>query len=523
MEALNTISHDKIYSELDNVLKFSSFKSSTTLSKFIKYIVTETLEGRRQYIKEYTIAVNVLNKSVDFNSNDDAVVRIHAGRLRRILLDYYHTEGKENLVVIHVPKGCYVPEFTYKNKETPREANIDNTNPIVAVFPFKLMTQKPNLEILPEILCEEICAELSLFEEIAVIGHFSPDIIAKIDENILEAAQLAGADFIITGLIKCVAKKLQIRISLLNSNTGRYIMTRSFEDDNVKNIAKIQNNIVHAIACLIGGYYGIIFKEIIKTSSSRKSNNIILWNAIFNYYRYQCSFSKENYTSAFNSVNEAVKLHPDHAGLWAMLGELYINSIAHGIDNDQMQIEEAYRCVIKSLKADPNCQHAWHTLTWINCFKKDYDGCLETAHQCIKINPNASGMVCGVGCILIFAGHYEKGFLIMNNAIEANPSYPWWIHIGYCCYYINKQDFNKAFYWAYKLESEENIWDPLLKEACLSLLDEEEKAKKYLAKLLEIQPNTNEIQHMLSNFIICKNSVSQILFSMEKIGFEIAV
>ena len=51
--------------------------------------------GRSNTIKEYTIAVNVLNKPVSFKPQHDAIVRIHAGRLRRALNYYYKEPGTE--------------------------------------------------------------------------------------------------------------------------------------------------------------------------------------------------------------------------------------------------------------------------------------------------------------------------------------------------------------------------------------------------------------------------------------------
>src|SRR5262249_38782665 len=41
------------------------------------------------------------------------VVRVQAGRLRSKLLEYYATEGKDDKVIIDLPKGHYIPVFSY--------------------------------------------------------------------------------------------------------------------------------------------------------------------------------------------------------------------------------------------------------------------------------------------------------------------------------------------------------------------------------------------------------------------------
>ena len=524
MEAIKKNTHEEIFTELESVLTFTSLKSSPILSKFLRYIVEETLNENQHFIKEYSIAINVLNRSADFNSNDDAVVRIHAGRLRRILNEYYLTIGQNNSLIIDIPKGCYIPRFI--RKEHNREESLpaiapphNDINPIIAIFPFKSITTKQNLDLFSLMLCEELSAQLSLFDDISVVGNFSSEMISKINQNIIEAAKSIGADFIITGNIQCNDKTIQIRVSLLNSRTGEFVMTKSFDHIDIEDIHQIQNEITHSIVSEIGGYYGSIFKEIIKTSPLRIADNLSIWKGIYSYYKYQCECTFENYWSAFRNLAEASKLHPNHAATWAMLGELNLNGAAFAIDNDENTIEEAYRCVMKSLKRDPHCQHAWHTLTAVNLFKQDPEACLYSAEQCIKINPNASGIVSGVGCMLVFAGYFDKGFAIMQKAIQKNPYCPWWINIGFCNYYISKKEYKNAFLWAEKIDSEETFWDPLLKSATLSLINEDIKAQKYLSKLLALQPDMpDKIHRILSSLILSEDLVTEIVEAVERIG-----
>ncbi|WP_433835730.1 tetratricopeptide repeat protein [Flavobacterium anhuiense] len=523
MESIKKIPPDTIYNELENVLKFYSFKNSMLLSNFLRYIVKETIDERQQYIKEYSIAVNALSRPSHFNPHDDAMVRIHAGRLRKLLNEYYSTDGKDNSVIIHVPKGGYVPEFIHNNKMRHIDLPITNskTIPVITVFPFKSTTQRPDLEVFSQILSEEISAELSRFQDISVIGHFASGVISKINENILEAASLVGADFIITGHIQIIDNKVQIRVNLVNSSSGKFIVTKLFTPASIDDGIRIQNEIVKEIVSSMGGYYGIIFKEMVKTVPSKISNNSGVLKAICSYHEYQCSYSIENYANALSNLNDAVELDPNHAISWAMLGEMYLASIALGLDNCKKTIEKSSHCISKALKIDPNCQQAWYSLTLINCFKKDQDNCLAAAEQCIKINPNSSGISSGIGCMLIFAGYFEKGFNLLENATRINPSHPWWISIGYCYYYIHKKEYKKSLYWAEKMDFSETIWDSLLKAVSFSLLSEDEKAKTYLANLLELQPQTaSEIKDIFSSFMFSDEIIFRMVNSLKRIGLK---
>ena len=74
------------------------------------------MEGKGDELKEYTIAVHALKKESDFNPQLDSIVRIHAGRLRRALKEYYYEEGSADQIIIHIPKGSYIPAFELRSE-----------------------------------------------------------------------------------------------------------------------------------------------------------------------------------------------------------------------------------------------------------------------------------------------------------------------------------------------------------------------------------------------------------------------
>src|SRR5688572_24727997 len=109
----------EILTQLSRVLASSQLSGSNVLSEFLNFIVRETLSGRGDELKEYTIGVHALKKDSDFNPQLDSIVRIHAGRLRRALKEYYYEEGATDSIAITIPKGSYVPIFETRSTESP--------------------------------------------------------------------------------------------------------------------------------------------------------------------------------------------------------------------------------------------------------------------------------------------------------------------------------------------------------------------------------------------------------------------
>jgi TolB-like protein len=525
-----TFSIEEVNEQTQRILDFPTFRNSPTLTKFLEFIVSETIHERDLHLKEYSIAINVLNRRPDFNPHDDAVVRIHAGRLRRALNDYYTSKGKDDRLIIHMPKGSYIPHFDEvgtldHDKPIVNYLQDRSLNPVVAVFPFRATPQRPDLNEFSLILGEELSAELSRFQDISVIGYYSMEVSAKIEQNTIEAGKLVGADYIITGSLQYYGKCVRIRVNLLMTATGEVMMTKSFEKDVLfPGIFEIQDEIVQSVIGTVGGYYGIIFQEMAKATPIKVANSTSIREGIYNYYNYKRSYTVENYRTALFSLQNAVKDYPQHAVAMAMLGELYLDGIGLGLKTADDALAEGYQCILQSLKIDPLCQHAWHTLTWVHLFRREKEACLHSARQCIQLNPNSSIMVSGVAFMLICAGYFDEGFPIMEEAVRLNPYYPWWINGGFSFYYLYKKEYAAALYWAEKMHSEETFWDPLLKAVSLSYLDKKEDAEKYLSKLLIMEPETpRQIESMLSTFLLSDELIAQIIGGLKRIGCSVAL
>ena len=80
------------------------------MSAFLRYIVSETLDGNGNRIKAYTVGVDALGKADDFDAQSDPSVRVLALRLRKSLEAAYADEPECHARIV-MTVGSYVPEF----------------------------------------------------------------------------------------------------------------------------------------------------------------------------------------------------------------------------------------------------------------------------------------------------------------------------------------------------------------------------------------------------------------------------
>ena len=84
-----------VRSALARVLASSEFARSKRVGSFLRFAAEEVLAGRGGRLKAFSIAREVYGRDESFDPRSDTIVRVEAGRLRRLLNEY--NEVKEEL------------------------------------------------------------------------------------------------------------------------------------------------------------------------------------------------------------------------------------------------------------------------------------------------------------------------------------------------------------------------------------------------------------------------------------------
>ena len=114
-------SGDDVRRQLDRLLASAVFANAGRMSRFLKFVVEQTLAGEGERLKEYVIGVEVFDRDASYDPRLDSIVRVEAARLRSKLAEYYAGEGRGDAVVLSLPKGGYAPIVTREDR--PAAAN----------------------------------------------------------------------------------------------------------------------------------------------------------------------------------------------------------------------------------------------------------------------------------------------------------------------------------------------------------------------------------------------------------------
>jgi hypothetical protein len=87
------------------ILKSECFRNSPSSRRLLQYLADHASADDAGQLKEYTIGVDAFGKPVGYDPRQDSTVRIQIGRLRKKLFEYYQGEGRDDPMVVALPKG----------------------------------------------------------------------------------------------------------------------------------------------------------------------------------------------------------------------------------------------------------------------------------------------------------------------------------------------------------------------------------------------------------------------------------
>lgn len=99
------------------VASSTTFEKSPRLRAFFLHVCRCAIEEKPEEATEQQIGIYVYGRPPGYNPNDDNIVRSQARVLRMKLEHHFANEGKDESVIITIPKGQYLPVFDLRLPE----------------------------------------------------------------------------------------------------------------------------------------------------------------------------------------------------------------------------------------------------------------------------------------------------------------------------------------------------------------------------------------------------------------------
>ncbi|HEY7839312.1 MAG TPA: hypothetical protein VIC54_12015 [Terriglobales bacterium] len=214
---MNGIPKAAILRQLDRVLDSFAFRGKTSLRDFLSFSVRETIAGRADDLKEFTIALKVFGREGSFDPATCPIVRVQAGRLRATLARYYQGEGQDDDILIELPRGHYSACVSRRSTSLP----------VVVVAPFSNQSPRRSLAGFRQCLQQEIVHALAQLRSYRIVVPWAAD--DGLATALLAFAAARGQATVVWGSMRKFGHRIRLTCQLIDTASGTCLWSGSLE------------------------------------------------------------------------------------------------------------------------------------------------------------------------------------------------------------------------------------------------------------------------------------------------------
>ncbi|PWK66443.1 hypothetical protein [Aminobacter sp. AP02] len=545
--------------QLARILNSTEFDATDRERRFLGYVVDETLAGRSNRIKAYSIAVEVFGRDASFDPQSDPIVRIEAGHLRRAIERYCLTAGQTDPILITIPKGGYVPNFSLRPmpshpvKEMPaaapapapsqprrrnyvhlaaavvviaaaaialswwgywsRSASNKPEVPRLLVEWFDDLSGKSESSALARGLTQEIISQLSKFKDIVVVQARDP-------------SDPPHTRYVLAGSVDLSAEKFRFRVRMLNRADGSVLWAQSYDNaTTVPDLLKVQVDVAQNVATSLAQAYGVIFQADAQLAVPNPPDDWTAYSCTLSYYSYRASFDAAARPAVRSCLEKAVERFPNYATGWALLSQTYIDDARFQYPFDPnwspRLLDRALATARRAVELEPFNIRGLQAQMFALYFKKEFDAAGNVGRQALALNPNDTELMGEYGYRLALSGHWSEGCPLVAAARERSPGPLAYYEaaLSLCSYF--RGDYQQAAMWIRKANVPENALYQVMAAAVFAEGGLKADAERSRAWLVEHEPDlVKNIPEEVALRFGRPEDVDLFLESLKKAGLE---
>jgi TolB-like protein/tetratricopeptide (TPR) repeat protein len=369
-----------IRGQLEKILASEAFARAGRMSRFLRFIVQETLDGKGAKLKEYSVGVEVFDRDKTYDPRTDPVVRGEARRLRTKLMEYYENEGKEDLVRIHLPKGSYAVVFQTSPGAAPGEQgsiSVESTPAgakSIAVLPFLNLSPKPENDYFSDGLTEEIIHALGKAAGMSVVARTSVFQYKGKAYDIRQIGGQLGVQTVLEGSVRTSGERLRVTAQLINASDGYHLWSETY-DRNMVDLFAIQEELSGAIVSTLRQYWAVPVElpPVRRPSSNLEGYHLFLKGRFFMQKR-----TEDGLRRGIEFFEQAIQLDPAYADPYAGLAGCFSLLTHKGLEMPRNVMPKAKSAALKALALDGQIPEAHIVLGFV---RSTYDWEWEEAEQ----------------------------------------------------------------------------------------------------------------------------------------------
>lgn len=493
---------DAVRDQVRRIIGSCDFDASKRNRMFLHYVVEETLAGRADRIKAYTIATSVFGRDKSFDPQLDSIVRIEAGRLRRSLERYYLMVGERDPIRITIPTGSYIPAFEAVEPMAPA-AGLPPASPAsrgypgrqgrtILVMPFEEDGDHSPFPNFTRGFTRQLITGLTRFTDLFVFG---PETSFRYGGESPAAPPGAGfaIDFLLRGGVTVSADRFGVQALLIDARTGRHLWADSFERSlHVTEIVAVRDEVANCVVRTLAQPYGVIFSNVAKDSDETLPDNLSSYDRVIQFYQYWRAYDRALFEPVRAGLERAIIDDPRYSEAFACLSKMYSNAFRFGPAVSRFAgdpLQRAAALARRAIELAPSASRGHHALGLALWFAGDVRGSLAALEASRALNPNDTDVVADLGWRYAMLAEWEKAVPLLEESFARNPAGPSTYRIGLSLYHFVQGRYQEALAEARRIKVPHVVHGYVIVAMAATRLGRRQEADAAVNAILALDPD----------------------------------
>ncbi len=481
-------SSDDIRAYVPRLLASPGFAASPRRRKLLEYVVEQTLAGRAGRLKAYDLALSVLGRDERFDPQNDPIVRIEVGRLRRDLEHYYQTAGRDDPMRISIPKGHYVPAFEVRaapalavpEKRAPARTRLEfgrlrgrrwpivggllalaliglvvasswwagrtaqSAGPALIVVPFDGLSGGEEDELLASGLTNGLIIDLMRFDGLQVFS--APP--GSDGSAALPAAAAEVPAYIITGGVDRKSDRMRVTAKLSERASGEVLWSQRFDRAlTTADILEVEDDLVAGVASRLAQVYGIINTDAARRLARSRPATLFAYDCVQRAFAYRLTFDMGQYSSVRDCLEELIRREPAFDGAWAMLAFVHLDAARFGLVEPKArpgELDAGLAAARRAVELAPDGVRSLQSMAALLFARGEFEEAERVQRRAIALNPHDPESLAQLGWRLTARGRWDEGGRLMQEAIDRSLVVPTWYYENLAFALYLGGDFERA-------------------------------------------------------------------------------
>ena len=396
----------------------------------------------------------------------------------------------------------------------------------VAVLPFKSRGANADIEALAEGLSEDVVTGLSRFSYLRVIARGSTLRYTGDSGDVREIGRELGARYVMEGSLRQAGTTLRVAVQLVDATTGAHLWVENYDRTfSPEAVFEIQDELVPRIVSTVADWYGALPHSMSEAVRLKPPGQLSPHEAVLRSFGYFERIAPEEHAAVRAGLERAVAQAPGNADGWAMLSLIYGEEHRFGFNVQPDSLGRALAAARRAVDAAHANHFAWLALAQALFFRKEFAAFREAADRAIALNPLDGATLEYLAHLIAFAGDWEYGCELAEQARQLNPNHPGWYWAVQFLNAYRTGDYHNARQYQLKNMMRgggAQAFNQALHAALCGQLGEQEAAAQAWQNALSLQPNLAQTVREEFGKWYLPGLVEQLMEGLRKAGLEIA-